>query len=209
MPDARPSLEDFWKRLDMRHVEADLAAMLRDRATREHGSVKRLGDAATVEAVAARILPGAVPAGALAVFLDDNFDGQLGRADEGAGRLPRSELLPVGFAALDAASARITTDAVSETVGAFARLEAADQEALLAGAERGELPAPAGLDATRFSSSDWFKRVRDLLLLAYGSDPRGMVEMGFPGPSYEPGNLWLDQMEVAQRARGAPGASRF
>src|SRR5687767_8366600 len=92
MPDGRPSLEDFWRRLEMRHVEPDLAAMLRERTTREVGSVRRLADQATVEAVAGRLLPGAVPAPALAVFLDENFDRQLGRAEEGAGRLPRDKL---------------------------------------------------------------------------------------------------------------------
>jgi hypothetical protein len=39
-----------------------------------------------------------------------------------------------------------------------------------------------------------------VLFLAYGSDPRGMVEMGFPGPSYQSGHLWLDEGEVAARA---------
>jgi hypothetical protein len=209
MPDGRPSLEDFWRRLEMRHVEPDLAAMLRERTRREVGSVRRLADRATVEAVASRILPGAVPAAALAVFLDENFDQQLGRAEESAGRLPRDALLPLGFTALDAAGALRAGEAAGPVGGAFARLGVAEQDLLLESAERGVLAAPAGVDATRFSSSDWFRRIRDLLLLAYGSDPRGMVQMGFPGPSYEPGNLWLDQLEVAQRDSGAPGATRF
>jgi hypothetical protein len=51
--------------------------------------------------------------------------------------------------------------------------------------------------------------VRDLLLLAYGSDPRGMVEMGFPGPSYETGHVWLGEAEVARRAARAPGHEKL
>jgi hypothetical protein len=62
-------------------------------------------------------------------------------------------------------------------------------------AEQGELPGPQG-----FSSQLWFSRVRDLALLGFGADPRGMVQMGYPGPSYKPGHVWLGNDEVAARA---------
>jgi hypothetical protein len=32
-----------------------------------------------------------------------------------------------------------------------------------------------------------------------------MVEMGFPGPSYEKGHVWLGVAEIARRAARAPG----
>ncbi|HEV3479122.1 MAG TPA: hypothetical protein VG144_06700, partial [Gaiellaceae bacterium] len=76
----------------------------------------------------------------------------------------------------------------------------AAQDALLAQAERGELDA-----GEWFDSAAWFKRIRGKLLLGYGSDPRGMVQMGFPGPSYKPGHIWLDRGEVAARAKRKPG----
>lgn len=66
---------------------------------------------------------------------------------------------------------------------------------MLTRAEQGDLSGPSGFD-----SATWFKRTRGLLFLGYGSDPRGMVEMGFPGPSYESGHVWLDEGEVAARA---------
>ena len=71
---------------------------------------------------------------------------------------------------------------------------------MLEEAEAGRLEGPPGFDA-----AEWFKRVRDLLLLGYRSDPRGMVEMGFPGPSYAKGHVWLGEAEVAKRAGRAPG----
>ncbi|MDQ3991435.1 MAG: gluconate 2-dehydrogenase subunit 3 family protein, partial [Actinomycetota bacterium] len=135
-----------------------------------------------------RILPGAVPARALAVFLDEHFDRQLGRADERAGLMPRGDLIPAGFEVLDAA-------ARTRHGRSFAELSGDAQVGLLHEAERGELAGP-----DRFDSSQWFKRVSQLLMLGYGSDPRGMIEMGFPGPSYRPGHVWLDRGEVLARA---------
>jgi hypothetical protein len=187
------TLEEFWEGLDARGVEPDLLEALRARAARSTGTVERAGDPATVVAVVSRLVPGAVPAPVLASFLDEHFDRQLGRGDERAGTLPRDELIPAGFRALAEA-------AVRRHGRGFTSLDAAEQDALLADAERGDLAGPK-----RFDAKEWFRRVRDLLLLGYGSDPRGMVEMGFPGPSYEKGHVWLDEREVARRAERAPG----
>lgn len=187
-----PTLEEFWRRLKTRGVEADLQQRLRERAHREERGVHRLPKATTV-AVMARLLPGTVPPEALAAFVDEYFDHQLGRANETVGLLPRGELIPLGFAVLD--------DAAREGRGRpFAELAADQQDELLAAAERGELEGPEGFDA-----STWFKLVRFLALLALGSDPRGMVFMGFPGPSYKPGHVWLDEGEVAARAERRTG----
>lgn len=200
MPDeARyPTLEEFWRRLELRDVEPDLQAALRERMQREERGVHRVGAEATVVAVAARILPGDVPARALAAFVDEAYDRPLGRADDRAGLMPREQLIPEGFALLDRIAAERRDGAT------FAALEADEQDALLAQAEAGELHGPE-----RFSSSEWFNRVRDLLLRGFGADPRGMVQMGYPGPSYKPGHVWLDQMEVERRAQRAPGYLRL
>jgi hypothetical protein len=181
------SVEEFFETLDARDVEPDLRAELRERLDRENRGVQRVGEPDTVVAVAARLLPGAVPAEALAAFVDDVFDQQKGRADEQLGLMPRSQLIPAGFHALDG-SARTTHGS------AFADLDGDARDDLLARAERGEIQGPEGFD-----SATWFRRVRELLLLGYGSDPRGMVEMGFPGPSYQPGHVWLDTDEVMAR----------
>jgi hypothetical protein len=194
MPEPRyPTLEEFWKRLEARDTEHDLRAKLDGRTRREERRTPRLGDArgAVAVAVAARLLPGsAVPPEALAAFLDETFDRQLGRGDEQAGVMPTAELIPAG---LDLLAARD-----------FAALGPEQQDALLEQAERGKLQG-----GERFDSSAWFKRIRGKLLLGYGSDPRGMVEMGFPGPSYKPGHIWLDRGEVAARAKRKPGYLRL
>jgi hypothetical protein len=194
MPEPRyPTLDEFWKRLDVRDTEPDLRAKLDGRTRREERRTPRLGDArgAVAVAVAARLLPGsAVPPEALAAFLDETFDRQLGRGDEQAGVVPTAELIPSG---LDLLAARD-----------FAALGPEQQDALLEQAERGELEG-----GERFDSSAWFKRIRGKLLLGYGSDPRGMVEMGFPGPSYKPGHIWLDRGEIAARAKRKPGYLRL
>jgi hypothetical protein len=188
------SLEEFFHGLAARGVEPDLREALRSRARTASATVERVGDQATVVAVAARLVPGAVPAEVLAGFLDANFDQQLGRGDERMGLLPRADLIPAGFRLLD-------DEAAKRHGSAFAALAEQQQDALLGDAEGGRLQGgPSGFDGT-----EWFQRVRDLLLLAYGSDPRGMVEMGFPGPSYETGHVWLDEFEVARRAERAPG----
>jgi hypothetical protein len=152
-----------------------------------------VGVSGTVIAVAARLLPGNVPAEALAAFLDEAFDKQLGRGDEQVGLLPREELFPAGFAVIDEESR-------SRHGKAFHDLSSTQQDELLTAAEKGQLDGPDG-----FEASAWFMRVRDLLLLAFGSDPRGMVQMGFPGPSYMPGHIWLDGGEVQARADRKPG----
>lgn len=194
MDEARyPTADEFWTRLEEREVEPDLRDALRSRIHREEGVVERAGDERLVEAVAGRILPGRVPARALAVFLDEHFDRQLGRADDRAGLMPRAELIPTGFSVLDEAARR-------RRGRPFADLPDDEQDDLLREAEEGRVPGPE-----RFDSGQWFKRVAQLLMLGYGSDPRGMVEMGFPGPSYKPGHIWLDRFEVRSRARRRRG----
>lgn len=190
MPDERyPTVEEFWKRLDARRVEPDLRAAFEARVRRGERGTPRLGveRGAVAAVVAARLLPGsAVPPEALAAFLDETYDRQLGRGDEQVGVLPTPELIPAG---LDLLVQR-----------GFTGLASGEQDALLEQAERGELRG-----GERFDSSVWFKRIRGKFLLGYGSDPRGMVQMGFPGPSYEPGHIWLDRGEVAARTKRKPG----
>lgn len=187
------SLEEFWEGLQARGVEPDLLHTLEGRAARTARPIERVGDEALVVAVASRSVPGAVPAAVLAAFLDETFDAQLGRGDERVGVIPRGELIPVGFRVLE-------DEARRRHRSSFADLPVADQDGLLADAEAGRLEGPEGFDA-----GEWFRRVRDLLLLGYGSDPRGMVEMGFPGPSYAKGHVWLGEAEVSRRAERAPG----
>jgi hypothetical protein len=188
-----PTAEEFWKRLEARAVEPDLRAALEERLNRESAPITRVGAEATVVAMIARLIPGDVPARALAAFLDQNFDKQLGRADDKDGVMPRAQLIPAGFAALDAA-------AQSRHGCLFAQLSDADQDAFLSAAESGGLPGPDGFDSTA-----WFKRTRGHLLLGFGSDPRGMLQMGYPGPSYKPGHVWLDQGETEARLERKPG----
>jgi hypothetical protein len=207
MPDSSPrwpSTDEFWAGIERRGLESDLRATLRARADDAGGVITRVGAEATVVAVAARMLPGAVPALVLAAFIDEAFDQQLGRGDERDGVMPRSLLVPAGFAALDAAAAASRGDPQGDAGGAFARLDGAQQDELLRRAERGELTGP-----DRFNSTRWFNHVRELVLLAYGSDPRGMVEMGFGGPTYASGQAWLNSMEVQRRADRAPGYLLF
>lgn len=187
-------MDEFFRRLDVRHTEPDLRQELRGRLERERRRVSRVGDPAVVAAVCERLLPSAaVPPQALAVFVDETFDQQKGRGDEQAGLMPRERLIPTGFDVLGAAAGR-------ERGRSFAELEPAAKDELLGRAERGELPGPQGFDSTT-----WFQRVRELVLLGYGSDPRGMVEMGFPGPSYRPGHVWLSELQVRARADRHPG----
>ncbi|MDP8958169.1 MAG: gluconate 2-dehydrogenase subunit 3 family protein [Actinomycetota bacterium] len=194
MREARfPTLDEFFQRLKARDVEPDLREELARRLKREEGSVRRVGNEATVVAVAQRLIPGGVPAKALAVFLDEVFDKQLGRADDKEGLMPRAELIPAGFGLLD-------QEAQKRHGKRFPELSGQEQDKLLAEAERGNLQGPE-----RFESSTWFKRMRGFLLLGYGSDPRGMVQMGFPGPSYKPGHIWLDRQEVKARVERKPG----
>jgi hypothetical protein len=196
MPDpggAVSSLEEFWDGLDARGVEPDLRETLRGRVYDPPGPVHRVGDEELVVAVASRLVPGGVPGRTLASFLDASFDAQLGRGDERVGIMPREELIPTGF--------EVLADEARRRYGSsFSDLPVAEQDQLLADAEVGRLEGPPGFDG-----GEWFRRVLDVLLLAYGSDPRGMVEMGFPGPSYAKGHVWLGVAEVARRAARAPG----
>lgn len=182
-----PTIEEFWRRLEVRRVEPDLSEELRARVNRDQQPVRRLPSEPTTS-VMARLLPETVPPQALAAFVDEHFDRQLGRGDDRVGLLPREELIPRGLQLLDG-------EARDRHARRFDQLSADEQDALLAAAERGELPA-----VDRFDWATWFRRLRALALLALGSDPRGMVFMGFPGPSYRPGHVWLDEGEVAARA---------
>lgn len=191
------SLEEYWEGLEARGVEPDLLATLRDRADGASRGVERVGDEAVVTAVAGRIVPGAVPARDLAAFVDAWFDAQLGRGDERLGLMARDELIPAGFRVLD-------TQARARHGIGFAEVPREEQDRLLGEIEAGRIDG-----GPRFDAAEWFRRVRDLLLLAYGSDPRGMVEMGFPGPSFAKGHVWLGPAEVARRASHAPGSEEF
>lgn len=194
MTDRRNLTDEFWQRLAIREVEDDLRRALEARAARTSGAVSRVGKLDTVVAVIRQVLPGAaVPALVLAEFLDSTFDRQMGRGDEPTGKMPRAELLPAGFAALEATAG-----------GSFAARPEAEQINLLTRAERGDIPGPEGFD-----SKTWFARLRELVLLGYGSDPRGMAEMGFPGPSYKPGYLWLNFAGPSARAKRTPGYRSF
>lgn len=188
MPDQRyPTMEEFWTRLERRGLEPDLLQQLRERTGRERRGVQRLPEGTTV-AVMERLLPGTVPPKGLAVFVDEYFDRQVGMANETVGLLPRQELVPRGFEVLDEASRQRHGQP-------FADIAGDRQDELLSEAEQGQLAGGGGFD-----SSTWFQLVRFLALLGLGSDPRGMVFMGYPGPSYQPGHLWLDEGEVAARA---------
>jgi hypothetical protein len=197
MPEPRyPTLAEFWRRLDVRGLEPDLRTALGRRTQREANGTPRLGAerGAVAAAVVQRLLPGsAVPAEALAAFLDETFDRQLGRGDERAGVLPTPSLIPLGLDLIDERARGLHGQG-------FAALGDAEQDALLRKAECGALAPAEGLDW-----SVWFKRLRGKLLLGYGSDPRGMVQMGFPGPSFRPGHVWLDRAEVAGRAKRRHG----
>lgn len=196
MPEPRyPTIDEFWRRLDVREVEPDLREALRERTAREEDGTPRLGPerGAVAAAVARRLLPGDVPDRALAAFLDWSYDRQLGRGDEQHGTMATPELLLVGLDVLDAqARERYGHD--------FSALADARQDELLERAEKGELRGPE-----RFDSAAWFKRIRGKLLLGFGTDPRGMVQMGYPGPSYKPGHIWLDRGEVKARTKRRKG----
>jgi hypothetical protein len=188
------SLDEFFDRLDRRRVEADLRAEFRDRLGRESRGVSRLGKPEVVEAVCRRLVPSeAVAARALAVFLDDVFDKQKGRGDEKVGVMSRERLIPTGFDVLEETARR-------ERGSSFVTLDSEAQDDLLSRSERGDIRGPDGFDP-----ASWFTRVRELVLLGYGSDPRGMVEMGFPGPSYRTGHIWLSENAVRARAERKPG----
>jgi len=184
----------FWDRLDAREVEDDLRAAFRERAARTSGAVSRMGAQASLVAVVEQIFPrAAVPATVIAEFIDTNFDKQMGRGDERHGTLPRVELLPAGLVALD-----------SEAGAPFHSIGPERQRSLLATAEAGKLKGREGFD-----SALWFARLRELAILGYASDPRGMQEMGFPGPSYRPGYLWLGYAGPDARAKQRPGYRSF
>jgi hypothetical protein len=167
----------------VREVERDLRDALRKRATRDEQGTPRLGAerGAVAAAVARRMLPADVPARALAAFLDWSYDRQLGRGDEQHGTMPTPELIPAGFDLLD-------REARERHGLGFVDIGDAQQDPLLQQAEKGELEGPEGFDSTT-----WFKRTRGKLLLGFGTDPCAMVQMGYPGPSYKPGHIWLDR----------------
>jgi hypothetical protein len=193
MPDTRfPTLAEFWRRLEVRRLEPDLLEELRQRLNRDLQPMSHLPVEPT-RSVVARLVPATIPVEALVAFVDEHFNSQLGRADDRAGLLPRAQLIPLGLELLDRES--------KERHGhLFGELPSEAQDALLAAAERGNL---TGTD--KFDWSTWFRRFRALVLLGLGSDPRGMVFMGFPGPSYRTGHVWLDEGEVAARAVRRPG----
>ena len=186
--DRYPTSQEFFERLEVREVEEDLKQELTSRLQRESQPVSLVGEDSTVVAVASRLLPGDVPGRALAVFVDQVFDKQLGRGDDPDGLMPRSQHTPAGFKVID-------DEARKRHGAAFAALSGDQQDALLQTAEKGDLQGPEGWDC-----ATWFKRVRQLLILGFGSDPRGMVQMGFPGPSYKPGHLWLGKSGIQARA---------
>jgi Gluconate 2-dehydrogenase subunit 3 len=144
----------------------------------------------TLRALLSRLLPGTPDAIDLAAFVDSNAEHSLGRGDRKPGLPAVPDLFHEGLGALSA--------------GAFAALDAKDQDALIARMRRGEAD-----EELSFEAKEFIDRLLVLACAGYLAHPDAWERIGFNGPAYPEGYAWISKGATARRHEGFAGAGRL
>jgi hypothetical protein len=122
-------------------------------------------------------------------FIDWSVGRPLGRGDRRAGMPDELTLFHLGLEGLD-------QSAMSEHGATFESLDASQRDLILHAVQRG---AAAGEIWERIPSSLFFERFYSKALHGYFAHPRVWARIGFMGPAYPEGYLWLAADEVRMR----------
>lgn len=128
-------------------------------------------------------------------FIDGRMWDALGRGDRRPGMPDEIEVLKSGLFGLDEAAEHLHRMTFSELGGE-------EQDAILRLVQENKAP---GGSWTKVPGDYFFQRLYARALTGYYSHPKVWQRIGFYGPSYPEGYLWLSRADVGQRHKRAPG----
>lgn len=199
MPLSRKDLDGYMKNWDAqtRHI---ILKRMEDRFRRERLEHFSRDEAAILNAMLDRMIPQRPEEDIdLAGFIDGTMGNPLGRGDRQESLPPEEELFHRGLKGVQ--------ETAQEMFGkAFTALEGDQQDAVLTAIVEGS--AKGGVWRT-IPSNQFFTKLMMKALTGYCAHPLVWLRMGFPGPSYPEGYVWINQPEIQQRRKHFPGWKTF
>lgn len=195
MPLSRKELEGFMRNWDDR-ARTLLVRRIEDRFRRTLLQHFSHDEGVLLKAALDRLIP--QPAEEyldLVGFIDWAVDKPLGRGDRQEGLPPEEVLFHAGLRGLqETAHAMFGAD--------FTALGGEQQDAVLAALQEGS--AKGGV-WREIPAQQFFIKLLTKALTGYCAHPFSWLRMGFPGPSYPEGYVWIDEAGVSARRRHVPG----
>jgi len=121
-------------------------------------------------------------------FLDWAVGKPLGRGDREEGMPAEEEFFHLGIRGTEETS-------LKKFNRSFAELTPEEQDSILSDIQQGN---------TKF-----FIKLLSKALIGYCAHPLAWMRMGFPGPAYPEGYVWIEQMQILQRRKHFPGWKTF
>lgn len=132
-------------------------------------------------------------------FLDEAVGKPYGRGDRQTGMPEEKELFHKGIAG-------ITETAMQMHGKRFEELPAERRDGVLKELQAGTAP---GNTWKSIPSAHFFTKLLSKALVGYCSHPLAWLRMGFPGPSYPEGYVWVTHHTVPARRKHKPGWKTF
>jgi hypothetical protein len=155
-------------------------------------------EAATLGAMLQRLIPQEEGVD-LVGFLDWATGRPLGRSDRQPGMPDEPELFRLGLQGINQTS-------LARFGSHFRELPGTQQDEVLQAIQEGQAE---GEIWKRIPSKYFFIRFYGKALMGYFAHPKAWMRIGFPGPSYPEGYLWVNIGQVRQRHRRQPGWDSF
>jgi len=127
----------------------------------------------------------------LVSFLDWAVGRPLGRGDREEGMPAEEELFHIGIRGIEETALRKFTRS-------FALLTPEEQDSVLSDIQEGNE-----------GNKKFFAKLLSKSLIGYCAHPLAWMRMGFPGPAYPEGYVWITQREILQRRMHFPGWKTF
>jgi hypothetical protein len=132
-------------------------------------------------------------------FMDWAIGKPLGRGDRPEGIPAEEDLFRKGLAGVEETSQAVFGKR-------FVDLNGAEQDRILTAVQEGSAQGPVW---EKIPSGYFFSRLLMKALTGYCAHPLVWLRMGFPGPSYPEGYVWITGMEIQQRRKRFPGWKTF
>ncbi|MBM3925670.1 MAG: gluconate 2-dehydrogenase subunit 3 family protein [SAR202 cluster bacterium] len=155
-------------------------------------------EATTLAAILQRLIPQDEGID-LVGFLDWAVGKPLGRGDRQPDMPDEPELFHQGLQG-------ISQTAQAKFSKPFLQLSLDQQDEVLRSIQKGHAE---GQVWQRIPSSAFFLRLYAKALMGYFAHPKAWMRIGFPGPAYPEGYLWLTAGQTKQRHRRQPGWDKF
>lgn len=135
----------------------------------------------------------------LVSFLDWAIGKPLGRGDREEGLPPEEELFRRGVNGIEESSMGMYSHS-------FVGLRKDEMDEVLTAIQEGRAPGNTWKEIPQVK---FFKRILSKALIGYCAHPFVWMRMGFPGPSFPEGYIWIEEKEVLQRKKHFRGWKNF